>query len=138
MTMSQAGASSIPNCATTSSPFDNRTIPAFGGDGADFNLRSYSACHGKHAESCKIDRFNTVVDEYSEQHVEPILLQPIRASSFVSRAASAAHNVISAIPIIMTETPAVPPKYPTSAVAMIGGSRRQYAAATWNPNEAPL
>ena len=66
MTMSQAGASSIPNCAMTSSPFDNRTIPCVWRDGADFNLWSYPAGHGKHAESCKIDRFNTVVDEYSE------------------------------------------------------------------------
>ena len=110
MTMSQAGASSIPNCAMTSSPFDRRTIPAFGAMVQISNLRSDSACHGKHAERGEIDRFNTVVDEYSEPHVEPTLLQPMRASSLVSRATSAAHNVMSAIPIIMTETPAVPPK----------------------------
>ena len=110
MTMSQTGASSIPNCATTSRPFDNRTIPAFGRNGTDFNLRNYATRHGKHAERCEIDRFNTVVDEYSEPHVETIPRQPMRASSFVSLAASAAHSVMSAIPIIMTETPAVPPK----------------------------
>ena len=110
MTMSQTGASSIPNCAMTSSPLDKSNDPRLWRDGADLDLRSYSACHGKHAERCKIDRFNTVIDEYSEQHVEPILLQPIRASSLVSRAASAAHSVMSAIPIIITETPAVPPK----------------------------
>jgi len=37
---------------------------------------------------------------------------------------------MSAIPIIMTETPTVPPKYPTSAVAMIGEKPPPIAAAT--------
>jgi len=56
----------------------------------------------------------------------------------VSRAASAAASVISASTIIMTETPVVPPKYPTIAVAMIGAKPPPIAAESWNPKEAPL
>src|SRR5262245_13905091 len=91
-------------------PIGQANDPRLWRDRADPDLRRNSACHRKHAERCKIDRLDTVIDENSEQHFEPILFQPISSSSLVSRAASAAHNVSSAIPIIMTETPAVPPK----------------------------
>jgi hypothetical protein len=56
----------------------------------------------------------------------------------VSRAASAAASVIVASTIIMIDTPVVPPKYPTIAVAMIGAKPPPIAADTWNPNDAPL
>ena len=58
------------------------------------------------------------------------MLYSFNGTPLVSCAASAAASVISASTIIMIDTPVVPPRYPTIAVAMIGAKPPPIAAET--------